>query len=61
MRKLLDPKEVADLLGVPQRTLDQWVYLSKGPSFLKIGRHRRYRPEDVEAWLDAHTTSGDAA
>ena len=48
-------------LKVPKATLDQWAYRRVGPPFMKIGRHRRYRRVDVERWLDAHTTGGDAA
>ena len=63
MQKLLTPHEVAPALGVPPRTLDQWAYLGKGPTYIKVGRHRRYRLEDVESWLKANTydtASGDA-
>jgi predicted DNA-binding transcriptional regulator AlpA len=33
------------------KTLYQWRYRGVGPPGLRIGRHIRYRPEDVEAWL----------
>ena len=44
--------EVAEYLGVPARTLDQWAYLGTGPKWSKVGRYRRYRWSDVEKWLD---------
>jgi excisionase family DNA binding protein len=50
--RLLGPEEVADYLGLPVKTLYQWRYKGVGPPGLRIGRHVRYRPEDVEAWLD---------
>ena len=59
--ELVTPVELAQRLRVPPRTLDQWAYRGSGPAFIKVGRHRRYRPEDIEAWLDAQTTNPDAA
>lgn len=51
LEKLLTVKEVAELLGVPVSTVYQWRYQGEGPPSLKLGRHVRYRPSDVEAWL----------
>ena len=59
--QLLDSRTLADRLSVPERTLDQWAYLRKGPAYIRIGKHRRYRVEDVEAWLDRHTHTTEAA
>lgn len=59
--KLLDTKTLSAETGIPERTFDQYAYLGKGPAFIKIGRHRRYRPEDVDAWLVANRHGGDAA
>lgn len=58
-RSLATSSEVAEHLGVPPRTLDQWAYKGTGPRWSKVGRHRRYRWEDVEKWLDqqAQTTA----
>jgi excisionase family DNA binding protein len=58
---LLTSADVSDRLLVPTRTLDQWAYQHKGPAYIRVGRHRRYRLEDVEAWLDAHTVETSAA
>ncbi|MEU6207137.1 helix-turn-helix domain-containing protein [Micromonospora musae] len=51
-RPLATSAELAEHLGVPPRTLDQWAYKGVGPRFSKVGRHRRYRWADVETWLD---------
>lgn len=51
-RALATSAEVAEYLGVPPRTLDQWAYRGTGPRFSKVGRHRRYRWSDLEKWLD---------
>ena len=56
-----DPPTIAAELGVPEQTLAQWRYLGKGPAFIKVGRHVRYHPEDVKAWLNANRHGGDAA
>ena len=44
MEGLLDSVQVAELLRLPVRTLDQWRYLGKGPKYIKVGRHVRYTP-----------------
>ncbi|MGI9051049.1 MAG: helix-turn-helix transcriptional regulator [Ilumatobacteraceae bacterium] len=61
---LIDSATLAgpDWLNLPSaRTLDQWAYQGLGPRFVKVGRHRRYRPADVLAWLEAQTVSSGAA
>jgi hypothetical protein len=52
---LVPPTDVAKHIGVPAKTLAQWRYLGQGPRFIKIGRHVRYRWQDVEAWLAAQS------
>jgi len=51
-RQLGKPNEVAEYLGIPPKTLTQWRYNGTGPRFSKVGRHVRYRWNDVEKWLD---------
>ncbi|MGH8972896.1 MAG: helix-turn-helix transcriptional regulator [Acidimicrobiia bacterium] len=50
-KRLLAPDDLAAYLGLPVKTLYQWRYKGIGPPGLRIGRHVRYRPEDVDAWL----------
>ncbi|MBA3289528.1 MAG: helix-turn-helix domain-containing protein [Acidimicrobiia bacterium] len=57
---LRTPAELAEQLGVPIATLSQWRWRSVGPAFVKIGRHVRYRDEEIEAWLTQQTRGGDA-
>lgn len=52
MNKLMTPEEVAELLGVPRRTLTVWRYEGIGPKGFKVGRHVRYRLVDVESWIE---------
>jgi excisionase family DNA binding protein len=59
---LAESQQVAEYLGVPLRTLDMWAYRKVGPRYSKVGRHRRYRWKDVDAWLDQQAAGGpDAA
>lgn len=44
--------DVSAFLGVPVNTLYQWRYRGQGPRARKVGRHLRYDPADVRAWLD---------
>lgn len=46
--------DVAAYLSVPTSTLDYWRLKDLGPQFLRVGRHVRYRPSDVENWLVEH-------
>lgn len=48
---LIETEELAVFLRVEIATLDQWASRGGGPPFHKVGRHRRYAPADVRAWL----------
>lgn len=54
--RLWTPQNVADYLGVPLTTLYQWRYLGTGPAAYRVGRHLRYEPTAVQAWLDQHAS-----
>lgn len=51
-RALATPEEVAEYYGVPVATLYQWRHRGLGPRSSKVGRHVRYRWEDVERYID---------
>lgn len=51
MEKLLTIGELAEMVRVPPATVRRWLYRRSGPPPLKVGRHIRFRPADVEAWL----------
>ena len=53
VERLLGPGDVADYLGIPVKTLYQWRYKGAGPRAVRVGRHLRYRLEDVDGWLRA--------
>lgn len=49
---LLTEKQVSDLLGLKQRTLQQWRLFDRGPKYIKLSvRVIRYRWRDVQEWL----------
>jgi excisionase family DNA binding protein len=50
--EFLSIQELADLFGIPIRTIYNWRNRGTGPRGYRIGRHVRYRRSDVEAWLE---------
>lgn len=53
--------EVAEVLGVPEKTLREWRCRGIGPEYLKIGRYVRYRWSAVNSWLDMREAGKGAA
>jgi predicted DNA-binding transcriptional regulator AlpA len=53
--KLLNTPELADMLTNKSNTIEGWRIKGIGPKYIKIGRLVRYRPEDVEEWLEAQS------
>jgi excisionase family DNA binding protein len=45
-------RDVADYLRVPVQTLYSWRTTGYGPKARRIGKHLRYRQDEVMAWLD---------
>lgn len=54
LRTLLDIRGVSDVVGLPVATLYQQRHrrIGVGALAIRVGRHLRWRPEDIEAWLD---------
>jgi len=50
--RLLNEFDVADLFRLSVATMRHWRLTGKGPKWLKLGSAVRYRPEDVQAYLD---------
>lgn len=44
--------DVSHYLGVPVKTLYQWKWRGEGPPVRKVGRHLRYDPRALQAWLN---------
>ena len=49
--RLWSLRETAEFLHIPVGTLYQLNHKRTGPRFFRIGRHCRYDPRDVMAWL----------
>lgn len=56
--RLMTAHEVADWLQVPLATLYAWRTRGLGPRMIRVGRHLRAKPADVDAWLEQQATSG---
>jgi excisionase family DNA binding protein len=50
--RLWTVEEVSYYLGVPANTLYLWRSEGRGPASRRVGRHLRYRSEDVKAWVE---------
>lgn len=56
---LVNEHHVARLFGVSVATVRRWRLLGQGPRFVKVsGAAVRYRPQDLQAYLDTRPTGG---
>ncbi len=51
--RLWGVKDVADYLGIPVQTIYQWRTKGYGPPGVRMGKHVRFVPEEVRAWVAA--------
>lgn len=51
--KLMTIEDLSEHLGVPVNTLYKWRTKGYGPAGRRVGKYVRYRPADVEAWVEA--------
>lgn len=60
--RLMNQRDLAGYLGKSTAWCERARWAGEGPRFVKLGRHVRYRAEDVLAWIDANarTCSNDA-
>ncbi|MDP9427844.1 MAG: helix-turn-helix domain-containing protein [Actinomycetota bacterium] len=56
-RQLLSTQNLAAYLQVPIQTIYRWRSCGEGPPGIRVGRHIRYRVDDVEAWLASRTST----
>lgn len=55
MEPLLDERQAAEILGLSVRFLQNRRYVGGGPPYVKISaRAVRYRPSDLERWVEKH-------
>ncbi|MCR6706186.1 MAG: helix-turn-helix domain-containing protein [Cellulomonas sp.] len=52
-------KGLAAFLAVGVPTIRDWVAAGTGPTVIRVGGQLRWRPEDVQQWLDAHVVGGE--
>ncbi|MCM8555623.1 helix-turn-helix domain-containing protein [Streptomyces sp. STCH 565 A] len=50
--RYLTPDDIADMFGVPLETVYQWRRKRTGPPGFRIGKHLRYDPTDVRAYVN---------
>lgn len=55
--KLWTVDDVSTFLGVPVQTLYAWRKRRIGPPAARVGRHLRYDPDMVRAWIVQQTAA----
>jgi len=50
---LLTIDQLSDLTQIPRATLYRWRSRGEGPPAMRLGRHLRYSPAEVDRWLQA--------
>lgn len=55
---LLSIEQLARVLDVSPHTVRVWRRDNIGPLGFRLGKHVRYHPEDVRAWIDAARAEG---
>lgn len=55
-RPLIEEPQVAELLGISKEHVKEMRYQGYGPPYVQWKKKGaiRYRPEDVEEWIDKH-------
>ena len=49
---MVTTKELAELIGVPVATLNNWRSIGRGPRSFRLGRAVKYLVADVAAWIE---------
>lgn len=55
MEKHLSFAEIAERLNIPLRSLYQYNKEGRGPRTVRLGRHLRVSPEELDNWLKEQT------
>lgn len=60
--RLMDQRDLAHYLGKSVAWCERARWAGEGPRYIKLGRHVRYRADDVIAWIEENaresTTEG---
>lgn len=58
---LLTEAATAEYLSVSIRTVQAWRLRGGGPLYVKLGKSVRYRPADLEQWVEQNLTANTSA
>lgn len=56
--EILTPEQVAELLHVSPRTMEEWRRTRTGPPWRRMGRHVRYLRREVLIWFEELDSDG---
>ncbi|MGW8876645.1 helix-turn-helix domain-containing protein [Streptomyces mirabilis] len=59
--RYLTPDDIAEIFDVPKETVYQWRKKRTGPPGFRIGKHLRYDPSDVRAYVTERRSADQAA
>ncbi|MEV6528321.1 helix-turn-helix domain-containing protein [Streptomyces sp. NPDC051639] len=59
--RYLTPNDIAEMFEVPLETVYQWRRKRTGPPGFRIGKHLRYDPTDVHAYVIERKSADQAA
>ncbi|MFJ6566731.1 helix-turn-helix transcriptional regulator [Streptomyces sp. NPDC091292] len=59
--RYLTPDDIAMTFGVPLETVYQWRKKRTGPPGFRVGKHLRYDPAAVRAWVNDRMNETEAA
>ena len=51
LEPLIGVEELAEYLGVPVQTIYDWRLSGRAPRAFKLGKHLRFDPDAVRAWV----------
>ncbi|MFE5191795.1 helix-turn-helix transcriptional regulator [Streptomyces sp. NPDC056628] len=57
--RFLTPEDLGEMFEPSVETVYQWRHMRTGPRGFRVGRHPRFDPTDVRAWVDSQI--GEAA
>lgn len=57
--QMVTTKELAELIGVPVATLNNWRSIGRGPRSFRLGRTVKYLVADVAAWIEQQQQADD--
>jgi predicted DNA-binding transcriptional regulator AlpA len=60
LQSLLNEFDVARITNLSVASVRRWRLVRQGPKYIKIGAAVRYRPKDVESWIDAQVSPAPA-